>query len=165
MTKEQDNSKAWFIGKARSAAGYRRNIVNNPDRARDVTVIGKMYFFAYDPKTKATLPMYDKFPLVFPIEKYPDGFLGINLHYLSPPERRALLTRLMGYRTNQRMDDKTRLRLSYDLLMSIKKVKGPASRCIKRYLFSHTRSRFIEITSDEWYNAIDLPVEQFVYKR
>jgi hypothetical protein len=165
MTKEQDNSKAWFIGKARSAAGYRRNIVNNSERARDGAVIGKMYFFAYDPKTKDTLPMYDKFPLVFPIEKYPNGFLGINLHYLSTPERRVLLTRLMDYKTNQRMDAKTKLRLSYDLLMSVKKIKGPASRCIKRYLFSHTRSRFIEITADEWFNAIDLPVDQFVYNR
>ena len=47
----------WFIGKARSAAGYRKNILGNDQRAADSTIIGKMYFFKYDPKMKKTLPI------------------------------------------------------------------------------------------------------------
>jgi len=53
--------------------------------------LGKMYFFVYNPKHKMTLPYYDMFPLVLPVERYSDGFLGINFHYLAPKERAHLL--------------------------------------------------------------------------
>lgn len=164
MTKREDEAKDWFIGKARSAAGYRKNIVGNDDRGRDSTVIGKMYFFYYDPKFKDKLPVYDRFPLVFPIERYSDGFLGLNLHYLSQGERKALLNRLMEFRSNTRMNETTRLRLSYDLIASTKKLASSSRPCIKRYLFSHVRSKFVEVTSNEWEQAINLPVELFVRK-
>jgi hypothetical protein len=164
MADKEKEATNWFIGKARSAAGYRKNIVNNHERGRDSTVIGKMYFFAYDPKTKEKLPVYDKFPLVFPIERYSDGFLGLNLHYLSQGERRLLLSKLDDFKTNKRYDEKTRLRLSYDLLASTKKLSTLTRPCVKRYLFSHVRTKFIEVTSNEWENAIMLPVEFFVRK-
>lgn len=164
MADKEKEATNWFIGKARSAAGYRKNIVNNHERGRDSTVIGKMYFFAYDPKTKEKLPVYDKFPLVFPIERYSDGFLGLNLHYLSQGERRLLLSKLDDFKTNKRYDEKTRLRLSYDLLTSTKKLSTLTRPCVKRYLFSHVRTKFIEVTSNEWENAIMLPVEFFVRK-
>ena len=154
----------WFIGKARSAAGYRNNIVRNTERSRDTTGIGRMYFFFYDPKFKKTLPMYDRFPLVLPIERYGDGFLGLNLHYLDGGNRQALLNQLKKYRTNNRYDETTKLRLSYDLLQSIKASKM-AEPCIKRYLFTQVRSKFIEVTADEWDKAIALPVQQFVYNK
>lgn len=164
MAKREDEAKDWFIGKARSAAGYRKNIVGNDDRGRDSTTIGKMYFFYYDPKTKDKLPVYDRFPLVFPIERYSDGFLGLNLHYLSQGERRALLGRLMEFKSNSKIDERTRLRLSYDLISSTKKLANASRPCIKRYLFSHVRSRFVEVTANEWEQAIALPVELFVRK-
>ena len=41
--------------------------------------------FVYDPKYKKTLPYYDTFPLVLPLERYSDGFLGLNFHYLPIP--------------------------------------------------------------------------------
>lgn len=164
MADKQKEATDWFYGKARSAAGYRKNIINNHERGRDSTVIGKMYFFAYDPKTKDKLPVYDKFPLVFPIERYGDGFLGLNLHYLSQGERRLLLAKLDDFKTNKRYDEMTRLRLSYDLLSSTKKLNTLSRPCVKRYLFSHVRTKFIEITSNEWENAIMLPVEFFVRK-
>lgn len=164
MADKEKEATDWFYGKARSAAGYRKNIVNNHERGRDSTVIGKMYFFVYDPKLKKTLPVYDKFPLVFPIERYGDGFLGLNLHYLNTGERTALLSRLDDFKTNKRYDEMTRLRLSYDLLSSTKKLDSLSRPCIKRYLFSQVRSKFIEITSKEWQQAINLPVEFFVRK-
>lgn len=162
--KEEKQSVDWFIGKARTAAGYRRNIVNNDDRSRSGTVIGKMYFFYYDPKHKDKLPVYDKFPLVFPIERYKDGFLGLNLHYLGTGERQALLDQLTAYKTNNKFNETTKLRLSYDLLASTKKLNSLARPCIKRYLFGHVRSKFIEVTANEWSNAINLPVQMFVTK-
>lgn len=155
----------WFIGKARSAAGYRKNIVNNTERSRDGTVIGKMYFFKYDPKYKDTLPMYDRFPLVFPIERYGDGFLGINLHYLAPGERGWLIGKLTEFRNNSKMNETTRLRLTYDLLQTTKRLAAATRPCIKRYLFDHVRSKFIEVLPGEWENAINLPVAQFEYNR
>jgi len=30
---------------------------------------GGMYMFLYDPKTKAKLPYFDRFPLIFPFNK------------------------------------------------------------------------------------------------
>jgi hypothetical protein len=163
IANKQQDSSDWFIGKARSAAGYRKKILGNTDRARDSAIIGKMYFFAYDPKYKDTLPMYDRFPLVFPIEPYSDGFLGLNLHYLTPSQRSTLLNMLSDYTNNKRFDRTTKLRMSYDLLSQTKKLASASRPCIKRYLFSHVRSDFIEITSGEWYKAIELPVAMFEY--
>ena len=47
-------------------------------RNRPNLVPGKMYVFFYDPKTKATLPYYDRFPLVFPFSRTEDGFIGLD---------------------------------------------------------------------------------------
>jgi hypothetical protein len=163
IANKQQDSADWFIGKARSAAGYRKKILSNAERSRDNAVIGKMYFFAYDPKYKDTLPMYDRFPLVFPIEGYSDGFLGLNLHYLTPPQRTTLLNMLSQFSNNKRLDKTTKLRLSYDLLSQTKKLASASRPCIKRYLFSQVRSDFIEIIAGEWYKAIELPVAMFEY--
>jgi len=162
MATEKDSTD-WFIGKARSAAGYRKNLVSSDERGRDNAIIGKMYFFAYDPKMKKTLPMYDRFPLVFPIEPYNDGFLGLNLHYLSKGERQLLLDKLKDFRNNSKYNSTTRLRLSYDLLASTKKLASLTRPCVKRYLFTHVRSKFIEMLPEEWDKAIGLPVAQFEY--
>ena len=60
---------------------------------------GSLYIFKYSPKHKDTLPYYDVFPLVLPLEFYEDGFLGINFHYLSIPIRIMFLERLARYAT------------------------------------------------------------------
>ena len=161
----QNQLKDWFVQRARTAAGYRRNIVKNDERSRDNTVIGRMYFFWYDPKHKKTLPIYDKFPMVFPIERYTDGFLGLNLHYLNYGQRMYLLGMLSQFANNKKLTPTTRLKLSYDLLSSSRSLNNLSRPCIKRYLFSHCQSRFIEITPDEWDKAAELPVEYFVEKK
>ena len=71
----------WLNNKAKTAATMRKKIVATVDRMKEYPMPGKMYFYFYDPKYKAVLPIYDRFPLVIPIEPYPDGFLGLNLHY------------------------------------------------------------------------------------
>lgn len=165
MANKQKESVDWFIGKARSAAGYRRNILSSVERSRDVPIIGRMYFFHYDAKHKKTLPVWDRYPLVFPLQPYSDGFLGLNVHYLSGGERQSLLGKLMEYASSQRLTPRMKLNLSYDLLQSTKSINSLSRPCIKRYLFNHLRSSFIEITADEWDKVIDLPLEQFVYKK
>lgn len=155
----------WYTDKVHTAAGIRKNIVRNAQQSRDRAVIGKMFFFVYDPKHKDTLPIYDKFPLVFPIEPYQDGFLGLNIHYLSIGERITIINQLLSFANNDKMDRRTRLQITYGLLNSTKKLHTLSRPCIKRYLFGHVRSKFIEVPADEWDKAISLPVEQFVIKR
>lgn len=155
----------WYESMVRTAAGARRALFKAEQSQRGATVIGKMFFFKYDPKTKDKLPVYDIYPLIFPIEMYSDGFLGLNLHYLSVDERSFFLSRLKKYATATNITDKTRLRLSYDLVAGTAKLSSLSRPCVKRYLYSHVRSKFIEIPATEWDRAINLPTEQFVYKK
>ena len=83
---------------------YRNRIkeLGTPSQAqliRDGKITGRVSFgalnmFIYDPKLKNKLPYYDTFPLVLPLERYRDGFLGINFHYLPYALRARLLSRL-----------------------------------------------------------------------
>lgn len=140
----------------------RSNILNDPRKATAHAVIGRMYAFQYFPKYEDTLPMWDRFPLVLPMDMYDDGFLGINLHYLDPGNRLALLELLHDFITNQRYDDSTRFKLSYSVLNGIKKydIFRP---CIKRYLLEYMESPMIYIEPDEWELACLLPFERFHY--
>jgi len=122
-----------------------------------------MYFYHYDPKYKDVLPVYDKFPLVIPMEMYSDGFLGLNLHYLDPYNRLALLDRLLDFANNDKYNDSTKLNLSYDLLTRSRRYKL-IEPCIKRYLSSHIRSSLIYIEPNSWETAIFLPTAKMVYK-
>ena len=72
-----------------------------------------------------------------------------------------LLDKLSDTLTNDKYDETSRLRLSYPYLSSASKI-FEATPCIKRYLFSHIESRFLEITADEWDIAAMLPMESFV---
>lgn len=156
----------WFVGKARTATGYRRNILNaNPSRERGSVVSGRMYFFHYDPKMKHILPIYDRFPLVFPLEPKKGGFLGLNVHYLSPGQRSSLLGGLMKFGNNNRMDETTKLNIDYQSVMGVSAVGGLAKDCVKRYLYGHVRSPFIEIISSEWDKVMALPTELFITRR
>ena len=153
-------SREWLRKKVNELKPTAQSLMNDRERLRSSTFIGGMYFFYYDPKLKKTLPYYDRFPLVIPIERYSDGFLGLNLHYIHPKQRILLLDALSEYKTNTKYDEKTRLRLSYDLL---KRASGiyQVNPCIKRYLFDRVDSRFLEIKANEWHIAALLPVEEF----
>jgi hypothetical protein len=120
-----------------------------------------MYFYFYTPKLKDSLPYYDRFPLVIPIEQYPDGFLGLNLHYIHPKQRVVLLDKLSDTTNNDKYDETTKLRLNYAYLKAAANA-FEATPCIKRYLFSNISSRFLEISADEWDIAAFLPTDSFV---
>ena len=123
--------------------------------------IGNMYMFVYDPKYKATLPFYDMYPLVFPVQFYKDGFLGINLHYLPPLARAQLLSNLKRLTTNDKYDDTTKLAISYDVLRAhAVRFKG-FENCVKRYLFSHVRSSFHQVSPYDWDKAVLLPLQRW----
>lgn len=154
----------WMTEKARSASTMRGRLMRMEGQQRGSTNIGKMYFFKYDPKTKDKLPVYDVYPLVFPIEQYNDGFLGLNIHYLNPDQRTNLLNRLQEYATARNYTPRTRLQISYDLLSSTRNVKSIIGPTVKRYLYGHVRSTFIEIPATEWDKAAQLSLELFIRK-
>ena len=107
---------------------------------------GRLNMFIYDPKFKKTLPYYDTFPLVLPLEKYSDGFLGINLHYLPIPLRIRLLDRLVDFSNDTDFDETTRL------------IVKPT---IHKYLAGQVKSQFRRIDADEFTIATLLPVQRF----
>ena len=100
------------------------------------------------------------FPLVIPIERYSNGFLGINFHYLYPKQRAILLDQLMTFANNTNMDETTRIKLTYNSLGSFSKYKR-ARPCIHRYLDEHIRSQLIQVDANDWGTALFLPVERF----
>ena len=118
---------------------------------------GKLNMFVYDPKFKKKLPYYDTFPLVLPLETYPDGFLGINFHYLPIPLRVKLLDRLVDFSNNTKFDESTRLVVDYSQLKNINIVKPT----IHKYLAGHLKSQFRRIDADEFTIATLLPVQRF----
>lgn len=124
---------------------------------------GNMYMFLYDAKNKDTLPYWDRFPLLLPFDKTATGFSGLNLHYLPYILRAQLLNRLLQFKTNNRMDETTKLRYSWALIAGSAKFAA-AAPCVKQYLNSHVRSQFRKINSQDWATAMLLPVEQFVGK-
>jgi len=156
-----DAARAWLRQEVANLNPNRSAMMRDREKLRNRTMIGRMYFYFYDPKHKATLPYYDRFPLVLPVERYPDGFLGLNLHYIHPKQRIILLDKLSDFATNSKYDETTRLRLTYATLASATKA-FEATPCIKRYLFNHVESRFLEITADKWDIAALLPFEYFV---
>ena len=116
---------------------------------RDGKITGRVNFgalnmFIYDPKLKNKLPYYDTFPLVLPIERYRDGFLGINFHYLPYALRARLLSRLDP-------------NANYSALKNVRLVKPT----LKRYLNSNVRSRFRKLEEEDFMTAIMLPVQRF----
>lgn len=156
------SSREWY--RSMAAQVRRPNVPDlmssDPRRFRQSMQIGRMYMFYYDPKTKNDLKYYDKVPLVFPIEIYKDGFLGLNLHYLPPTYRAKLMDALYQLLNNTKFDESTRLQLSYRLLKSVARLRY-FKPCVKRYLKPYVRSRFVSIAATEWDIALFLPTEDF----
>lgn len=125
--------------------------------------VGRMYMFYYDAKLKndkKKLPFWDRFPMIFPIELYPDGFLGINFHYLPPQQRARLLDALDTIANNKKFNDTTKLRVSYSILKAASNLKL-FKPCLKRYLFSQVRSKYMYVSPNEWPMAIFLPIAKW----
>ena len=117
--------------------------------------IGRLNMFVYNPKYKDKLPYFDTFPLVLPIERYDNGFLGLNFHYLPYALRVRLLDRLDRFTRGSK--DDARILASYRALKNINIVKPT----LKRYLNSKVRSRFRRIDSEDFLTALMLPVQRF----
>ena len=73
-------AREWYRTQAKAITRTQRNrsqgdklikeLKSDKERRQDSRfMMGNMYLFAYDPKHKDTLPYYDRFPLIFPINK------------------------------------------------------------------------------------------------
>ena len=82
-TGDDRKSYQWYRDQVRNlGSGLTGTQLLRNEKLSSRIVPGNMYLFMYDPKHKETLPYYDTVPLVLPFKSVPEGFLGINLHYL-----------------------------------------------------------------------------------
>lgn len=162
-------AREWFRKAASEVTSVNANqFMNKASRERLITRvghenIGQMMMFWYDAKLKDELPYWDRLPLIYPIEIYEDGFLGINLHYLPPMYRAKLMDALYTTMNNKSYDKTTRLQISYRIMKGVQKFRY-FKPCIKRYLNSHVQSKFVSIEPTEWDMALMLPTERFQKK-
>ena len=150
-------STEWYRDKIRELGTPKPLDLIRDGKQRATAFFGRLNMFVYDPKFKKKLPYYDTFPLVLPLETYPDGFLGINFHYLPIPLRVKLLDRLVDFSNNTKFDESTRLVVDYSQLKNINIVKPT----IHKYLAGQLKSQFRRIDADEFTIATLLPVQRF----
>jgi len=163
MQKMSKESYQWLLKKIselRNPSLIPKTIATERFRQTRRLFKGRLYQFFYDPKGKADMPYYDRFPLVLILEKYDDGFLGLNLHYLPIKYRVAFLDKLLNYAILDDENNPTRLRITYDILTASRRFKE-FRPCIKRYLFSQIKSKILTIEPQEWEVAIFLPTQLF----
>jgi hypothetical protein len=167
LEKHSKKSLEWFRKNASKVAGKKeaQSLLLKQQKEvhgslRTQPKIGRMFVYAYDAKHKDTLPYWDKFPLIFLIGKAKNGFLGLNLHYLSPKYRAILFDALLSIVNNTSITEKRKLNLTYKLLKNTQEF-SLFSPCIKHYLTNHLVSRAVEIAYNEWEDAIFLPIADF----
>lgn len=159
-----DEARNWYRDQANriGKVNPQRMMIDKQNIKSQITMndIGRMFMFFYDPKTKNELPYYDTFPLVFPIDFRPNGFLGINLHYLPHMLRARLMDSLYQTINNRKYNDTTKLNVSYSTLSSAARYKY-FKPCLKQYRWDHVRSRYLNIEPRNWDMALMLPTERF----
>jgi len=157
-----NESLKWLMAKIADVRGVRvaKSISNEKVRQVNKFILGGLYCFYYNPKGKMDLPYYDQFPMVLALERYNDGFLGLNFHYLPIKYRVVFLDKLMNFAMMGDAGEIMRMRVTYDILTASKRLKL-FKPCIKRYLSSHIQSKILTIQPNEWDIAALLPLQQF----
>lgn len=156
-------SRQWLLGMTQNLKPNTTRLMNNKSPTTKIISDvrpGFMYHFYYDPKLKKQLPYYDRFPLIIAIKRLPNGFHGLNLHYLPPMQRAFLLTKLESIASNKRWNETTKLNISYRILKSYAKF-SEFRPCFKRYLIDHVHSGFLFIPASHWDIAVFLPTARF----
>jgi hypothetical protein len=90
----------------------------------------------------------------------PNGFYGINLHYLPPKVRAIFLDHLNDVATNKKFNKTTKFRVTYSMLKATKKYKY-FKPCFKHYLTKHVSSNIMKVNAAEWNIAIFLETAAF----
>ena len=169
LSNKSKEALAWYKEKVAKITGPRGpKDPTKPFKTVSVPELGKMYLYTYNPLTREKLPFFDMYPLVIPLSFYSKkngrGFLGLNLHYLPPLQRAALLQSFIesGSLNNKNMNVTTKF-VGLDYSMLTTRFQGtPYEVCIKRYLFGHVVSSFHEINASDWDRVVILPLQKWV---
>lgn len=158
-------SKRWFDERmqylsTKKITPNRLMVAEEGSRLTWQLIPGKLFSFYYMPKLWEELPYYDTFPMVFPFDRDDKGFIGLNMHYLDYQPRFELFRALLKTANSRYLTEQTKLQYNWDTVKAVSKLR-PARACIKRYLFSHVKSPFLEFSPDDWPTAMTLPVERF----
>lgn len=157
----------WFrnyVGKAHNKIGT-GVMFRDRDTWKTKMTFGKMYFFEYLAKHRATLPIWDRYPLIFPFSAYKakDGveiIVGLNMHYLPPVLRMAAFKALLKFRNEKRYRGKTKLKLEWEVLKALSESKY-FKHAVHSYRADHFKSVFVEVPAPAWELALFLPVARW----
>ena len=138
-------------------------------KGTEKSLIGRLYYFKYmahlpgDPE----LPIYDQFPMVFIFNtsKSNDGHNlvhALNVHYLQPKARGMLLLKLLKLKNNKTWSNRTRLKISWELIKSHCNHKL-YEHAVKTYRVDRIKTRLIEILPMDWEIAVFLRLEKWVH--
>lgn len=157
ITPRTKESREWFRKKASNLRSINREdlMKEEPLKTGARQIVGSMQMFFYDPKTKDTLPYYDKFPLAIIVGPAKGGFHGLNIHYLPPVLRAKFLDALMDI-ADKKITDNSKFDLTYKTLKNASKMKY-FEPCFKHYLTEHVKSKFAKVPAPEWEIATFLP--------
>jgi len=147
-------------------------MLRDRDLWADSIVPGRMYLFNYSAKHAASLPVWDRWPLIFPWDVWQGGngnygepgvtyFIGINLHFLPPRMRFLAMKALLTTRNEKRYRRNTRLKISWQVLKGLSNSKF-FEHSVKIYRMDHVRSKFIHIPPQSWEMAVFLPLARWV---
>lgn len=157
------DSYKWFVTKVnnlRNPVALANQIKKETSRNSNIFVLGGLYCFYYSAQTADRLEYWDAFPLVMPLQRFNDGFLGLNFHYLPPKIRAGFMDKLLDRAITNEDDNPLRVRITYDILNASKRYKE-FRPCIKRYSYRNIASKMLKIQPNEWETALFLPTQQF----
>lgn len=156
-----EEAKQWFRKEASSVRSANpATIIKESPTTSSNSAVGKMFLFGYLPKHAKTLPYYDRFPLIFPFANTPDGFYGINMHYLPLTLRAALMDGLYDYVIESKQDKNVRIKMTYQMLSNASKLRL-FKPCVKYYLNSQVQTDMAQVPASLWDIALFLPLERF----
>lgn len=125
---------------------------------------GRFYLYQYDPKTKESLPYYDAMPLVLITEVTPDGWYGINFHYMPPVARLKIMEGFYDTLKSTNLTDNLKLKINWKRAVAVANAISAhhfLKHSIKRYLANHITSPLIELKPKYWAMCIFLPLSRF----
>lgn len=154
-------SKDTRFGKGRINELFKKQYYKQIDP--EALFTGRMYLFNYQAEMD---DLWDALPLTFMFGRYKsnDGFTilqGLNLHHLPPTLRAKLLLELLKLKTSKGKSEKTRLKLSWQMIKSVSKSKAYMA-CVRSYRIDRIKSNMAEIGYNSWSVVTFLQIARFV---
>lgn len=156
-------SLEWYYDFIKKNVNTANPFKNARDRMSPTIKVGHMYVYRYYAKYADELTYWDAVPLVFPFRDEGETFLGLNLHYAPPKARIVIMRELYKYLSDTRMDEKTRLMLTWKKLERLSKF-AYFKPLVHRYRKDHVRSTFVKVEVRYWPVAIFLPIAKWQKK-